>query len=95
MNLDELSGTTKVQRDKWWKAFWQYLDENQDAGKIVRRWQRAGCDPRKLGVVFGCQRTLLCSLPTQCGATQAVEVEEDHTDFLAPRLGRSKNQPYR
>jgi hypothetical protein len=52
MNLDELSCTTKVQRDKWWKAFWQYLDENPEAGKIVRRWQRAGCDARKLGVTI-------------------------------------------
>jgi hypothetical protein len=52
MNLDELSGTTKVQRDKWWRAFWQYLDNNPEAGKIVRRWQRTGCDPRKLGVTI-------------------------------------------
>jgi hypothetical protein len=50
INLDALSGTTKAQRDKWWQAFWQYLDQNRKAGEIVRRWQRAGCDPRKLAV---------------------------------------------
>jgi len=51
-NLDDFSSTTKVQRDKWWEAFWQYLDQNPEAGKIVRCWQSAGCDPRKLAVTI-------------------------------------------
>jgi len=48
--VDEFSGTTKVQRDKWIKAFWRYLDENSDTGEIVRRWQKAGCDPRNIAI---------------------------------------------
>jgi len=45
---NEISGTTKVQRDKWSRAFWKYLDENPDTGEFVRRWQKAGCDPRNI-----------------------------------------------
>ena len=26
INLDEFSGTTKGQRDKWWQDFWKYLE---------------------------------------------------------------------
>lgn len=48
--VNELSGTTKVQRDNWIIAFWQYLDENTDTGDIVRRWQTAGCDPRNIAM---------------------------------------------
>lgn len=50
--VDEFSGTTKDQRDKWIKAFWQRLDENPDNGAIVRRWQKAGCDPRKIAITI-------------------------------------------
>lgn len=50
--IDELSGTTKAQRDGWSRAFWRYLDQNPKVGEIVRRWQRAGCDPRKLAVTI-------------------------------------------
>jgi hypothetical protein len=48
VSFDELSGTKKIQRDKWWSAFWQYLDQNPEAGQIVHRWQKAGCDPRSI-----------------------------------------------
>jgi hypothetical protein len=56
--INEISGTTKVQRDKWSRAFWKYLDENPDTGEFVRGWQKAGCDPRNIAVsmhryVFG------------------------------------------
>jgi hypothetical protein len=51
-NVNEFSGATKVQRDKWSKAFWQYLDENPDTGEIVRRWQKAGCDPRNVAITI-------------------------------------------
>jgi hypothetical protein len=49
-NINELSVTTKVQRDEWIKAFWQYLDGNTDTGEILRRWQKAGCDPRNIAI---------------------------------------------
>jgi hypothetical protein len=49
-NINELSGTTKVQRDEWIKTFWQYLDVNTDTGEILRRWQKAGCDPRNIAI---------------------------------------------
>ena len=48
--VNEFSGTTKVQRDKWFKSFWQYLDENPDTGEIVHRWHKAGCDPRNIAI---------------------------------------------
>jgi hypothetical protein len=56
--VNEFSGTTKVQRDKWSRAFWKYLDENPDIGEILRGWQKAGCDPRNISIsihryVFG------------------------------------------
>lgn len=47
-SFDKRSGTRKIERDKWWAAFWRYLDENPDVGQIVRRWQKAGCDPRNI-----------------------------------------------
>jgi hypothetical protein len=50
--VNEFSGTTKVQRDKWLKAFWQYLNENSDTGEIVRRWQKADCDPRNVAITI-------------------------------------------
>ena len=50
--VDELSGTTKAQRDKWIRSFWRYLDENPGTGAIVRRWQRAGCDPRNIAITI-------------------------------------------
>jgi hypothetical protein len=49
-SFDERSGTRKIERDKWWAAFWRYLDENPDVGQIVRRWQKAGCDPRNIAI---------------------------------------------
>jgi hypothetical protein len=48
--FNELSGTTKTQRDNWIRAFWQHLDENVDTGEIVHRWQNAGCDPRNIAI---------------------------------------------
>lgn len=48
--VNEFSGTTKVQRDKWSRAFWKYLDENPDTGEILRGWQKAGCDPRNIAI---------------------------------------------
>ncbi len=48
--VNEFSGTTKVQRDKWFKSFWQYLDDNPNTAEIVRRWQKAGCDPRNIAI---------------------------------------------
>jgi len=51
-SIDELSSTTKIQRDKWWAAFWRHLDQNPEAGQIMRRWQKAGCDPRKIAIVI-------------------------------------------
>src|SRR5450631_1616248 len=56
--VNEFLGTTKVQRDKWIRAFWNYVDKNPDTGEILRRWQKAGCDPRNIVIsihryVFG------------------------------------------
>lgn len=51
-NVNEWSGTSKAQRDKWIKAFWQYLDQNSGTGGIVRRWQKAGCDPRNIALAI-------------------------------------------
>jgi hypothetical protein len=60
---DELSGTTKIQRERWWAAFWQYLDRNPGVGQLVHGWQQAGCDPRNIAVaihrfVTGCSNKL-------------------------------------
>jgi hypothetical protein len=38
--VNEFSGTTKV------------LDENPDTGKIVRHWQKAGCDPKNIAITI-------------------------------------------
>jgi len=51
-SFDELSGTKKIQRDKWWAAFWQYLDQNPEAGQVVRRLQKAGCNPSNIAIVI-------------------------------------------
>jgi hypothetical protein len=51
-SFDKRSGTRKIERDKWWAAFWRYLDENPDDGQIVRRWQKAGCDPRNIAITL-------------------------------------------
>jgi hypothetical protein len=51
-SFDKRSGTRKIERDKWWAAFWRYLDENPDVGQIVRRWQKAGCDPRNIAITI-------------------------------------------
>lgn len=51
-SFDERSGTRKIERDKWWAAFWQYLDENPDVGRIVHRWQKAGCDPKRIAITI-------------------------------------------
>ena len=51
-SLDQHSGTTKIQRDKWWAGFWRYLDQNPEVGQIVRRWQKAGCDPRNIAITI-------------------------------------------
>jgi hypothetical protein len=61
--VNEFSGTSKVQRDKWSRAFWKYLDENPETGGIMRGWQKAGCDPRNIAIsihryVFGYLRKL-------------------------------------
>jgi len=50
--FDERSGTSEIEREKWWEAFWQYLDENPDVGQVVRRWQETGCDPRKIAITI-------------------------------------------
>ena len=52
MTLDDLSGSTKVEREKWWQGFWNYLDQHPETGDIVRRWQAAGCDPIKLALAI-------------------------------------------
>jgi hypothetical protein len=52
LSFDEFSGTSKAERDKWWAAFWRYLDQNPKIGKIVRRWQNAGCDPRNIAIAI-------------------------------------------
>jgi hypothetical protein len=61
--VDEFSDTSKVQRDKWSRPFWKYLDENLETGEIIRRWQKAGCDPRNIAIsihryLFGYLRKL-------------------------------------
>jgi hypothetical protein len=48
--VDEFSGTTKAQRDEWMRAFWKFLDTNPNTGAILRGWQKAGCDPRKIAL---------------------------------------------
>jgi hypothetical protein len=63
-SFDKLSGTKKIQRDNWSAAFWQYLDQNPEAGQIVHRWQKAGCDPRNIAFtihryVFGYSNKLI------------------------------------
>jgi hypothetical protein len=63
-SFDELSGTKKIQRDKWSAAFWQYLDQDPEARQIVHRWQKAGCDPRNIAFtihryVFGYSNKLI------------------------------------
>ena len=50
LNRDRVFGYDEVPRDKWIKAFWQYLDKNSAAGEMIRRWQKAGCDPRKVAI---------------------------------------------
>jgi hypothetical protein len=50
--VDEFSGTTKAQRDEWMRAFWKFLDKNPNTGAIVRRWQKAGCDPRNIAITI-------------------------------------------
>lgn len=52
VTFEELSGTTKVERDNWIKAFWRYLDQHSDIGQIMRRWQKAGCDPRTIAITI-------------------------------------------
>jgi len=56
--VNEFSGTTKDQRDKWIRAFWRHVDENPDSAKILRGWQKSGCDLRSIAIsihryVFG------------------------------------------
>ena len=51
-SFDQRSGTGKIERDKWWAAFWRYLKKNPDVGQIVRRWQKAGCDPRNIAITI-------------------------------------------
>jgi hypothetical protein len=51
-SFDKHSGTRKIERDKWWAAFWRYLGKNPDVGQIVRRWQEAGCDPRNIAITI-------------------------------------------
>jgi hypothetical protein len=63
-SFDELSGTKKIQRDNWWAAFWQHLDQDPEAGQIVHRWQKAGCDARTIAFtihryVFGYSNKLI------------------------------------
>jgi hypothetical protein len=48
--VNEFSGTSKVERDKWSRAFWKYLDENSDAGEILRRLEKAGCNPGNIAI---------------------------------------------
>jgi hypothetical protein len=48
VTFEEFSGTTKLERDNWIKAFWRYLDGHSDIGQIMRRWQKAGCDLRTI-----------------------------------------------
>ena len=50
--VNEFSGTTKIQRDTWTRAFWKYLDDNAHTGEIVRRWQKAGLDPTKISIAL-------------------------------------------
>lgn len=38
---EEPSGAKTFERDKWLKAFRQYLKENPDAEEILRRWQKS------------------------------------------------------
>jgi len=47
-NANVSSGITKVQWDRWVKAFRQYLVENSDTAEILLRWQKAGCHPRTI-----------------------------------------------
>jgi|HubBroStandDraft_2_1064218.scaffolds.fasta_scaffold05794_4 hypothetical protein len=51
-SFDERSGTRKIEWGKWWAGFWRYLDENPEVGQIVRRWQKAGCDPRNIAITI-------------------------------------------
>jgi hypothetical protein len=61
--VNKFSGTSKVQRDKWSRAFWKYMDKNPDAGEMLRGWQIAGCNPRNIAIsihryVFGYLKNL-------------------------------------
>lgn len=50
--VGEATGTTKADRDLWWKSFWQAVDEDPETREMVRTWQSAGCDPRQIAVAM-------------------------------------------
>lgn len=52
IDLDEVTGTTKVQRDSWRLAFGQQLDESLEVGNIMRRWQGAGVNQEKIALMI-------------------------------------------